>query len=190
MTDQHIAVTTAESVRDLIACYDELDGELLRVDAGARRAAVEAGAPLNLDVLDAKRMIDQFAFIYVKMLVDDTGLIPAADDTPTHLEAIASRIGHFTHDVEHPDIADDFLRALRVVSEHCWAIARPNGVAMVPINHGCVVDGCKGILRVRIDRDRPLDEESLTLWRPMAVCTEDREHAVDAKILMHSADTA
>lgn len=180
MTDRPNPLALAETLRALAGCWLELDKELMRVNGKSSREAARSKPPLAVDVLDAKRAIDNFAHLYARILMDESTWVPAVTNAPYLLEQLAMHIGHFTH---NPDalVAYEFAEDLDKVSRGAWAVANPNGIAFIPIGP-CFAEGCTGKVRVMIDRDSPADEASLALWRPTAVCDKDNTHRIDAKL--------
>lgn len=173
-------IQAADMLRSLIEAWKELDSELTRIDGKASRGKTESKAPLNLEALDASRTIDTFARTYCHKLAQDPKWRPRALNTGALIQSIIDRIGHFTHS-DDAELAYEFIQDLENVHRHAWAVARPDGKARIPIGH-CFQDGCTGKLRVLIDRDRPLDPSSLTMWRPNAKCDADDGHVIDARL--------
>ena len=171
-----------ETLRGLQDCWRELDAELLRTSGKASRCAVDGKVPLDLDVLDAKMTIDGFALTHCQTLLDETSWRPGSTETPALLGALAMRIRHFT---SSPDalVAWDFSEDVDAVARKCWPVARPVGLAWIDLGIECGEKECAGKMRVRINRDEPLDDHSLAVWRPIAVCSKDTAHQVDAKLL-------
>jgi len=182
-------IQAADLVRSLIECWLELDQELTRNSGPGSRGRREGAVPLDIDVLDAKRKVDTFAHTYCHMLMDETKWTPAALNTPHLLHGIVNRIGHFTHN-DNAQIGWEFHDDLDKVHRAAWAVARPGGKVPIPIGP-CFADGCTGILHVTIDRDKPLRDDEVALWRPTAVChVKDIEgkpeandaHRIDARL--------
>lgn len=184
-----------ETLRGLKDCWHELDLELTRTSGKASRGNVEGKVPLDIDVLDAKTIIDGLALNYCQILLDETTWKPGTTDTPTLLEALAMRIGHFTANPD-PLVAWDFAEDVETVSEKAWRVARPDAWTWIPIDRPCYVDGCPGHMYIHINRDDPRDEASLAIWRPTAVCFTESvtasgkrvkhmtpTHQIDAKLL-------
>lgn len=182
MSERPNPLVLAGTLRSLAECWTELDGELNRKGGpSSSSGASEFGAPLDLSVLDAKRAIETFARQHAHMLMDEADdWEPVNAHPPALLEALAMRIGHFTHHAD-AQVAFAFEDEVRELSESSWGVARPDGKALIPIGT-CGMDGCAGKLRVLIDRDKPMDPESLRLWRPVARCNVDRGHVIDARI--------
>lgn len=174
-------IRLADVLRGLADCWRELDGELQRKGGPASSAGPSEGrSPLDLSVLDAKRAIETFAYTYAHMLVDDDPEWQPPATVPGLLHAMSLRIGHWTHG-DDPLVAYEFADDLDRVAREAWAVARPTGIARIPIGV-CFADGCRGQMRVTIDRDRPMDERSLALWQPTAVCDEDGSHVMLARL--------
>lgn len=174
-------VALAEALRSLAECWLELDRELMRKGGPSSSAgASEHGAPLDLTVLDAKRTIDTFAATYAHMLLDDDPEWQPPATTVALLHALALRIGHWTHH-EDARVAYEFAEDVERVGREAWAVARPTGIGHIPIGP-CLTTDCAGMMRVTIDRDRPMDERSLALWQPAAICSKDRDHAMLARL--------
>lgn len=171
-----------ETLRGLKDCWHELNLELTRTSGKMSRGNVEGKVPLDLDVLDAKMGIDGLALTYCQVLLDETAWRPGSTDTPDLLEALAMRIGHFTANPD-PLVAWDFSEDVDAVARKSWPVARPVGLAWIDLDIKCSEPECAGKMRVRINRDEPLDDHSLALWRPIAVCSKDGGHQVDAKLL-------
>lgn len=184
-------IALAEMLRELANLYVALGYELSRTNAAAGPGSKSGKVPLDLDVVDARRAIDGLAVTHAEILIDETHDYEPPDSTPDILRSLADRIGHFTH---HADALVAFGFADEVESTHEIAdkVAHPNGMAWVPLDRKCIEDDCAGAMRVRINRDRPMDERSLALWQPTAVCDLDSAHRVLAKLLrdMPSADEA
>lgn len=178
----------AETLRGIIECWHELDRELTRTSGKASRSPHAGRVPLDLDVLDAKRLIDELALTYCQILVTDVPQwkAPADVTTPGLLQALIDAIGHFTHH-ENSLVAWDFAETVDDTARQCWPIARPSGLAWIPLDVKCFVYNCEGEMRVRIDRDKPIDDASLAMWRPLAVCKQDPSHVIDAKLLVRPA---
>jgi len=180
-TNRPNPIAAADMLRSLIECWIELDRDLQRKGGPSSSSGPsESGAPLDLTVLDAIRSIDAFARTYCHMLIDETNWTPAALNTGALIQGLIMRIGHFTHS-QDALVAYEFIDDLDRVHRESWAVARPDGKARIPIGP-CFIAGCEGKLRVTIDRDRPLDTDSLRLWRPNGVCDADREHVIDARL--------
>lgn len=173
-------IATADLLRSLAECWGELDKSLDRTSGKASRGSTEGKVPLDLDVLDAKRAIDEFAVTYAHMLMDDDPTWTPPAGTPQMLHGLALRVGHFTHH-EDPILAHEFAEEVERIHGEAWTVARPTGVGKIPVGP-CLEAGCAGIMRVTIDRDKPMDERSLALWQPAAVCSEEREHAMLARL--------
>lgn len=180
-TNRPNPIALSADLNALIECWLELDRELTRKGGpSSSSGASEHGAPLDLSVLDAKREVDTFAHTYCQMLSEETEWKPSALNTPDLLRGIILRIGHFT---EHDDalIAYEFASDLEEVSRSAWRVARPDGMAHIPVG-ACFQEGCKGSVRVTIDRDRPMDAASLATWRPTATCDVNDAHKIDARL--------
>lgn len=173
-------IQAADILRSIIEAWKELDGELTRTNGKGSRGKGEGVVPLDLDVLDAIRDIDTFAHIYCRMLAEDPKWKPRALNTGALIQSIIDRIGHFTHG-DDPLLAYEFIDDVERVHRDSWKVARPDGKARIPIG-ACFQDGCAGTLKVTIDRDRPLDTASLTMWRPNAKCDANEGHVIDARI--------
>lgn len=173
-------IQAADMLRSLIEAWRELDQDLTRTNGKGSRGKGEGVVPLDLDVLDAIREIDTFAHIYCRMLAEDPKWKPRALNTGALIQSIIDRIGHFTHS-DDALLAYEFIQDLEDVHRDAWKVARPDGKAYIPIGQ-CFADGCDGKLRVLIDRDRPLDVASLTMWRPNAKCDADDSHVIDARL--------
>lgn len=183
-------IALAETLRELAECWLELDRELTRSNGSASRGTSEGRVPLDLDVLEQKRRIDTFAHTYAHMLMDESRWVPAVTNAPYLLRELALHIGHFTH---NPDalVAFEFEADLEKVSNESWAVANPDGKAKIPIGP-CFAEGCTGTLHITIDRDSPLDQRELALWRPTAACyvrnhegkfkKNPAAHRIDAKV--------
>ena len=179
-TNRPNPIAAADLLRSLIEAWEELDGELTRTNAAGSRGKGEGVVPLDLDVLDAIRSIDTFAHTYCRMLAKDPKWKPRALDTGALIQSIIDRIGHFTHSGD-ARLAYVFIHDVERVHWQSWEVARPDGKARIPIGP-CFQDECTGKLRVLIDRDRPLDTSSLTMWRPSAKCDTDEDHVIDARL--------
>jgi hypothetical protein len=170
-------------MRDLASLWRELGNELARTNAAGKGRGGAGKVPVDLDVVDARRDIEGFTLTYIQMLMsDDPRFIPPTgfDD---QLEALAMRIGHFTHH-EVALVAYGFDDDARKVHEHADKVAHPSGRAWIPLGRVCFeYPKCSGSLRVSIDRDKPMDERSLALWQPVAVCDLNGNHKILAKLL-------
>ena len=174
-------IRLAELLRGLADCWSELDRELMRKGGpSSSSGASEGGVPLDLSVLDAKRAIETFAHTYAHMLIDDDPEWQPPATIPGLLHAMSLRIGHWTHG-DDAQAAYEFADGLDRLGRECWNIARPTGIARIPIG-ACYADGCEGRMRVTVDRDNPMDERSLALWQPTAVCDEDHAHVMLARL--------
>lgn len=174
-------IRLAELLRGLGDCWKELDGELMRKGGpSSSSGASEARTPLDLSVLDAKRAIENFATTYAHMLIDDDPEWQPPATVPGLLNAMSMRIGHWTHS-DDALVAYEFADDLDRLARECWGVARPTGIARIPIGT-CYADECDGRMRVTIDRDRPMDERSLALWQPTAVCDQDGAHVMLARL--------
>ena len=174
------AIALAETLRGLGECWDVLDAELGRHDGKASRGGAKSKPPLALEVLDAKRAIDGLAFTYAHMLMEDTDWEPPRGaDTPALLDALAYRIGHFTHG-DSAQVAYEFADDVERVWREASSVAFPSGRARIPVGP-CLEAECDGRMMVAIDRDRPLDERALALWQPTAVCDQESAHVMLAR---------
>lgn len=173
-------IAASDLLRSIIEAWLELDAELTRTNGAGSRGKGEGVVPLDLDVLDAIRSIDSFALTYCQMLAEDPKWRPRALNTGALIQSIIDRIGHFTHS-DDALLAYEFIDDVERVHRHAWAVARPDGKAYIPIGR-CFQDGCSGTLKVVIDRERPLDKSSLTMWRPNARCDKDEGHVIDARL--------
>lgn len=175
-------IELAETLRVLANLHIELGYELSRTNQAAGPGSKSGKVPLDLEVVDARRAIDTLAVNYAEMLLEESADYEPPDSTPDILRSLADRIGHFTH---HEDALIAFAFADEVETCHTDAdrVAHPDGKAWVPLDRKCIEDDCTGAMRVRIDRDRPMDQRSLALWQPTAVCDLDGRHRALAKLL-------
>ena len=198
MNDPHAArpnkLVLEDKLQALAHCYLELSCDLDRRGDKSAGGSSKTRLPLNEDVLDAMRDVDNLAYTYANQLraeTTDWRPPPQSQGTAGVLLALATRAGHFTL---HPDpiVAFDFNEDVENTSVRAWRTARPTGITAVPLGIRCQTGDCPGELRVRIDRDKPLDTAELALWRPDAVCylrgddgvwkpNPDRDHRIDAK---------
>ena len=182
MSERPNPLDAAEKVRGLANLHIELGAELSRRNASDKRGSSAPQVPVDLDVVDARRAIEKLAHEYLHMLMDDLPDFTPPTEIPEGLRTIAMRIGHFTHH-ENSLVAWDFVESVEGVHEQAERVAHPDGMTWVPINRACYVDECAGVLRVRVDRDKPHDERSLALWQPTAVCDMDGGHRLLARLM-------
>lgn len=164
----------AELLRGLAECWTELGRELMRTSGKASRSGGEGKVPLDLDVVDARRSIENLSTLYAHMLMDDDPeWMPPATVT-ARLNALAIRVGHFTLN-DNAQIAYEFAEDVERVSREAWAIARPNGLARIPVGP-CSEDQCEGVMQATIDRDNAADVSLRAVWDKTLRCTEDGNH--------------
>ena len=164
----------AETVRGLAMCHRELRQALTRVTPNRNHSSPDGRPPLDLDVLDAMRAIEDFASTYAHMLMDDDPEWMPPATVPATLEALALRIGHFTEN-ETALIAYEFDDDLQRVSDETWPIARPNGIGRIPLGP-CAEDDCEGIMRATIDRDKVASTSLDAMWDKALRCNLERAH--------------
>lgn len=167
-------IRLAETLRGLGDCWSELDQALTRVTPNRNHSSPDGRPPLDLDVLDAKRAIETLVYTYAHMLVDDDPEWQPPATVPGMCLALSLRIGHWTH---HEDalVSYEFADDVQRVSDETWPIARPNGIGRIPVGP-CAEDGCAGMMRATVDRDKIEAMTLAEMWDRTLRCTEDRAH--------------
>lgn len=143
-------------------------------------------------LMSLSQTIDTFARFHARCLLDESDWQPKGLDTPSLIEGLASRIGHFTH-TEDARLAWDFQDELDDLSARAKAAVNPDGNVWVEVGHHCSVEDCTGRMKVRVNRDNGFNAG----WRPMAYCftVDDNgvehmsaDHEVDGLLLAATAD--
>lgn len=182
----------AADVRNLASLWRHLEPALLSRPATSGDVRVKTSpappAPGNLDVMEARRLIDVFAFQHAKILDEETTWAPGADTTtPALLEAIALRIGHFTAIDNHVTL--EFAAEIERLAENAKAVMESHPERIVPIDIGCKEPGCPGIYGVELhttDGDEAQRKAMFRMRRPQAICSKNERHTIDAMVVAHA----
>lgn len=127
--------------------------------------------------------IDRFTRFHARCLADEGNWTPRALDTPTLLDGLASRIGHFTNN-EDARLAWDFTDELDTLADRAHNAVNPDGRAWSETGHHCLEPDCAGRYLVRINRDNGHTPG----WRPLAVCFTTDDLGIDHMTPGHSVD--
>ena len=176
------SVTLANNLRKLGGYWRILNELLGHNESAARGGTREGRIPINGHVLDTMRAIEGFTNTHARQLTNDdhTWRRPVGG-YDLILNALADRVGHFNIDM--------MAREVKTLGKQARAIAIPDGQTNIPLGIPCFTEECPGEMRVPIDRDHPIPETGLTLWRPAATCSTDPSHQCDARLLAHASDT-
>lgn len=176
------SVVLAKNLRKLGGYWRILNVLLGHNEGAARGGTRESQIPINGQVLDTMRAIEGFTNAYARELThDDITWRRPTGGYDLILNALADRVGHFNIDM--------MGREVKTLGKRARAIAIPDGQANIPLGITCFNEDCPGEMRVPIDRDHPIPENGLTLWRPTATCSADTTHQCDARLLAHAEET-
>lgn len=186
-------VALAEVLRDAAADYRDLRHDLA-AGGGAGTDRITGGdedrLPVNEALFDLLWAVDAFAAHHARVLYNESHdwRPPSKGGTPTMLEALALRIGHFT---EHPDaqIAHEFADELTErsgpkgnlpgLATRLEMRARPSGKRPLPLGVQCVEDDCDGEYRIILEiAGDPLPEAMIAerIKGKDAWCSKHRHH--------------
>jgi len=175
-------ITLADNLRKLGGYWKLLDNLIGHREGAGRGGSREGQIPINTTVLDTMRLIEGFANTYARDLTnDDVTWRRPTGGCDILLSALAARIGHFDTNIMGKEVNE--------LTKKARTVAFPDGQANIPIGVPCFDPECPGEMRVPIDRDHPIPENGLTLWRPTATCSTDTTHQCDARLLANSQDS-